>query len=89
MAVTPENRKLFENLGFERVRSELLSGGEDALKGNVVREQARQWISEQERNERRRIVIIGKAGLVIGLLTLVASAIAASPTAIGWIKALQ
>jgi hypothetical protein len=81
MPIAHEDRRLFEKLGFERVRIELLSCGEDAVKGGQAREHARQWISEQERNQRRLFT-------AIAALTLIAAAIAAWPVVMGWLAAM-
>jgi hypothetical protein len=72
MPIAHEDRRLFEKLGFERVRIELLSFGEDAIKGGQARE---------ERNQRRLFT-------AIAALTLIAAAIAAWPVVMGWLAAM-
>jgi hypothetical protein len=72
MTITPENRKLFEEWGCEKVRLDLhrcIDGGRLIVgRDNLI--QAADWLSEQDRKHRR-------TSIWIGVLTFIAAAIAA------------
>jgi hypothetical protein len=52
MAITPENRKALKKLGYQQVLILLLNPMSDAFTPEG-RLQAQEWISEQERDQRR------------------------------------
>jgi hypothetical protein len=85
MAITRENRKQFKQLGFERIRLELLFPYGDLFKDGPTRLQAAEWVSEQEGRQRSTLVGTGLSGLAIGGLTLIAAAIGAWPVLKGWL----
>ena len=80
MAILPDNRKVLEVLGYERVLVELLKPKSDAF-GSDGRLQAAEWISEQERRQRRII-------LAIACLSFMAAALGAWPVVREWLAAL-
>ena len=80
MPITPENRKALKKLGYQRVLIELLKPMSDAFSSDG-RLQAAEWISEQERKQRRII-------LVIACLSFIAATIGAWPVVKGWVAAL-
>jgi hypothetical protein len=74
MTITPENRKRFEEMGYEMVRLDLLRSfdGGCVIEGRADRLQAGEWVSEQDRKQKRSVTWIAA-------LTLIAAAIAAAP----------
>ena len=56
MTVTLNNRKLFESMGVDAVRTDLLRAfeGNQKIPPGPGRHQALEWLSEQERKQRRR-----------------------------------
>jgi hypothetical protein len=73
MTITPENRRRFEKMGYEMVRLDLLRAFEGGCKiEGADRDQAGEWVSEQNRKQQR-------IGTWIAVLTLIAAAIAAAP----------
>ena len=74
MAITSENRRRFKEMGYEMVRLDLLRAFEGGciIEGRDDRHQAGEWVSEQDRKQRRILTWIAA-------LTLIAAAIAAAP----------
>jgi hypothetical protein len=73
MTITPENRRRFEEMGYEMVRLDLLRAFEGGCRiQGLDRDQAGEWVSEQDRKQRR-------TATRIAALTLIAAAIAAAP----------
>jgi hypothetical protein len=82
MTITPANRKLFESLGVDVVRTDLLRGFE----GNVriprgpARDEAVEWLTEQERKQRKRETRRYWFMMGLTLVAAIAASIAAWPT---------
>ena len=74
MTITPANRQKFEQMGYEQVRLDLLRGfeGNCKIEGRDNRDQALEWMGQQERSRWRM-------SSVLLWLTLGAAVIAALP----------
>ena len=74
LPIDPDNRLRFELMGLERVRIALVRGFD--IPRGPIREDALDWVKEQEerRERRRRIIvvatIVGAVGAWIAALTL-------------------
>jgi hypothetical protein len=87
MAITPENRKLFESMGVDAVRTDMMR----AFEGNMRippgpgRDEALAWLSEQERKQRRREAWHYWLNLGLTALAAIAASIAAWPILKVWL----
>jgi hypothetical protein len=83
MTISPDNQKLFESMGVDAVRIDLLSGFEGNVKipRGPARDEAKEWLGEEERKQRRR------ERLMLGLTVVaaVAASIAAWPIIKDWL----
>jgi hypothetical protein len=87
MTITPENRKLFESMGVDAVRTDLLRGfeGNQRIPPGPGRHQALEWLSEQERKQRRRETWRYWTTVWLMLIAAIAACIAAWPIVKGWL----
>jgi hypothetical protein len=86
MTITSNNRKLFESMGVDAVRTDLLR----AFEGNqrippAGRHEALEWLSEQEGKRRRRETRRYWFMFVFTLVAAIAACIAAWPIVKGWL----
>jgi hypothetical protein len=88
MAITPDNRKLFESLGLDAVRSDLLRGfeGNEKIPRGSARHEALDWLAEQEHKQHRRETGRYWFMLAIAIVAAVAACIAAWPIVEGWLS---
>jgi hypothetical protein len=78
MIITPENRAWFESMGFERVRIDLTRGIH--IHKGTDREQALEWISEQEHKQKK--CAAWRDGLLLLLTAIAAQCYASEATKI-------
>jgi hypothetical protein len=87
MTITPNNRKLFESMGVDAVRTDLLRAfeGNQRIPPGPGRHQALEWLSEQERKQRRRETLRYWITVGLTLVAAIAACIAAWPIVKGWL----
>jgi hypothetical protein len=87
MTITPDNRKLFESMGVDAVRTDLLRAfeGNQRIPPGHGRHEAPEWISEQERKQRRRETWRYWTTVWLMLIAAIAACIAAWPIVKGWL----
>jgi hypothetical protein len=82
--IRPENRARFEQMGIELVRIDLLRGFEGGmLRNEGLRQQADEWITEQDRKNRRYERLRDLALIVLTAIAAGAAMIAAWPVVKG------
>lgn len=88
MTITPDNRKLFESMGVDAVRTDLLRAfeGNQRIPPGPGRHQALEWLSEQERKQRRRETWHYWFMFVFTLVAAIAACIAALPIVKEWLR---
>jgi hypothetical protein len=88
MTITPDNRKLFESMGVDAVRTDLLRAfeGNQRIPPGPGRQQALEWISEQERKQRRRETLRYRIMVVFTVVAAIAACIAAWPVVKEWLR---
>jgi hypothetical protein len=80
MAISPENRTRFEAMGVELVRIDLLRAFEGTMIARGTdRQQADEWITEQDRKRRRYGCWRDAALLLLTAIAAIGAAIAAWP----------
>ncbi|MGC2341735.1 MAG: hypothetical protein WA453_09170 [Methyloceanibacter sp.] len=80
MAISPENRTRFEAMGVELVRIDLLRAFEGSMIARGTdRQQADEWITEQDRKRRRYGCWRDAALLLLTAIAAIGAAIAAWP----------
>jgi hypothetical protein len=84
--IDPENRKCFEEMGFERVRLDLERGFK--IPKGPKQDQALEWITEQDQRNQRREKIRYRWLLWATWLAVFFAAIAAIPTITEWVMAI-
>jgi hypothetical protein len=86
-AITPNNRKLFESLGVDVVRTDLLRGfeGNTRIPRGPARVEALEWLTEQDGVQRRRETRRYWVMVFLTLVAAIAASIAAWPTLKGWL----
>jgi hypothetical protein len=91
MAISSQNRARFEGIGLDAVRHELGVGYVKFLIGDEQRQQAAEWLVEQDakakkdRAFRKRVQI---ASLIVSLVAAIAAVIAAWPVIKDWLRLL-
>ena len=88
MTIDPDNRKMFERMGTDAVRIDLLrsfEGNERIPRGTTARQEAVDWLSEQDCKQRRRET--RHYWVIVGLTAIaaIAGCIAAWPIIEGWL----
>jgi hypothetical protein len=89
MAISSQNRTRFEGIGLDAVRHELGVGYVKFLIGDEQRQQAGEWLAEQDakgqtdRTFRKRVQI---TSLIVSLIAAVAAMIAAWPVVRDWLR---
>jgi hypothetical protein len=85
MTVTPNNRKLFESIGVDAVRTDLLRAfeGNQRIPAGPGRHQALEWLSEQERKQRRRETLQYWLMFAFTVVAAIAACVAALPVVMG------
>jgi hypothetical protein len=88
MAITPNNRKLFERLGVDVVRTDLMRAfeGNARIPRGPTRLEALEWLSEQEGKQRRRETRRYWTMVWLALVAAIAACIAAWPIVKGWLS---
>jgi hypothetical protein len=87
MTITPDNRKLFESMGVDAVRTDLLRAfeGNQRIPPGPGRHQALEWLSEQEGKQRRRETRRYWTTVWLMLVAAIAACIAAWPIVKEWL----
>jgi hypothetical protein len=85
--ISPDNRKLFESMGVDAVRTDMTRAFEGNMKipPGPGRHEAVAWLSEQERKQRRRDAWRYWFMFVLTAVAAVAASIAAWPIIKDWI----
>jgi hypothetical protein len=88
MTITPENRKLFDSMGVNAVCTDLQRGfeGNQKVPPGPGRQEALEWISEQERKQRRRETLRYSIMVVFTVVAAIAACIAAWPIVTEWLR---
>jgi hypothetical protein len=87
VTITPNNRKLFESMGVDAVRIDLLRvfEGNQKIPPGPARDQALEWLKEQEVEQRRGETWRYRIMVWLTLVAAVAACIAAWPIVKGWL----
>jgi len=87
MAISLENRKLFESMGVDAVRIDLQRGfeGNERIPRGPARHQALEFLAEEERKQRRRETRRYWIMVALTAIAAILAAIAAWPTVKDWL----
>lgn len=87
MTITPENRARFEEMGFQRVLSDMLRGFEGAeIARGPVRQQALEWITEQDEKQRWRAACRDWLLVILAAVAAVGAVISAIGAIAAWLR---
>ena len=88
MTITPDNRKLFDSMGVDAVRTDLQRGfeGNQRIPPGPGRHEALEWLSEQEHKQRRRETLRYWFMFVFTVVAAIAACIAAGPIVKEWLR---
>ena len=85
MAISPENRKRFEQAGLDLIRADYFAGGRRVILPEN-RLQAREWMAEKETKNASRESVRNRLMLVLTGLATIGALIAAVPVVKSWIS---
>jgi hypothetical protein len=88
MTITPDNRKMFQQMGTDAVRIDLLRGfeGNERIPRGPARQEALDWLAEQDGKQRRRETRHYWGIVVLTAIAAIAACIAAWPIIEGWLS---